>query len=148
MQTLHFSTVINASKEKVWDVMLSDKTYREWSAIFMPGSHFVGDWEAGSKIQFLAPDENGVMGGMSSEIAENKPYKFISIKHLGIVSNGVVDTTSDEAKRWVGFENYTYRDHGDKTELLVDVDVNDDFKDYMNEEWPKALAKLKELCEK
>ncbi|NJK71643.1 MAG: hypothetical protein HC932_05395 [Thermales bacterium] len=33
---------------------------------------------------------------MTSEIAENKQYEFVSIRHLGYVLNGVEDTTSPE----------------------------------------------------
>ena len=148
MQKLHFSIQINSPREKVWKTMLDDKTYREWSAMFMPGSHFVGAWDKGSKIQFLAPDENGQMGGITSEVVESRPHEFISTKHLGLVTAGVEDTTSKKAKEWVGFENYTFTDLGGKTELLVDVNTTDDFKDYMSDTWPKALQKLKELAEK
>lgn len=43
MKTLNYSINIKASKEKVWDIMLSDKTYREWTKVFNPTSHFEGD---------------------------------------------------------------------------------------------------------
>ncbi len=148
MQKVHFSIKINAPKEKVWDTMFDDKSYREWSAIFMPGSYYVGNWEKGSKILFLGPDEKGKEGGMVSTIAESTPNDFISIKHLGVVSNGVEDTTSKEAKNWVGFENYSFKTQGDQTELSVDMESNDEFKPYFQKTWPKALQKLKELSEK
>ncbi|MEX2593834.1 MAG: hypothetical protein WD426_13755 [Anditalea sp.] len=38
-QKLHFSKRINAPKEKVWDTMLKDETYREWTSAFTEGSH-------------------------------------------------------------------------------------------------------------
>jgi hypothetical protein len=50
---------INAPKEKVWKTMLGEDTYRIWTEVFMPGSHYVGDWSKGSKILFLAPAETG-----------------------------------------------------------------------------------------
>lgn len=127
--------------------MLNDETYRQWAATFMPGSHAVGSWEEGSKIQFLAHDEDGKLGGMTSKIVKNIPHEFISIKHMGIVSDGVEDTTSEEAKNWVGFENYTFREVGGQTELLIDMDSNNDFAKYLKELWPKALLKLKEIVE-
>ena len=34
-----------------------------------------------------------------------------------------------------------------KTLLKVDMDVTSDFEEYMNNAWPKALARLKEICE-
>ena len=35
-----------------------------------------------------------------------------------------------------------------KTELIVDMDITDDYKDYFEKTWPKALTKVKELAEK
>lgn len=111
MQKVYFSIIINAPKEKVWDTMLEDKTYRIWTEAFMPGSHYVGDWSNGSKILFLAPDKEGKMGGMVSRIKENRKYDFVSIEHLGVVSDGKEDTTSAEIQIWAGgLENYTLKE--------------------------------------
>jgi len=150
MQKLHFSITINAPKEKVWHTMLDDKPYREWTAAFNPGSYYKGDWSKGSKILFLGPDpKTGEEGGMVSRIAENKPYEFISIEHLGIVKNGVEDTTSEEARKWApAFENYTFKEKGGATEVLVEIDIEDENKKMFEEMWPKALQKLKEIAEK
>ena len=149
MDKLHFKIEINAPKEKVWNTMLEDKTYREWTEAFSPGSHYVGSWNKGSKILFLGPSENGIMGGMVSRIKENKQYEFISIEHIGVVQDGEEDTTSDAVKAWAGsLENYTFKDFNGKTELLVDMDINDDYKEMFEDMWPKALNKLKELAEK
>lgn len=150
MEKLQFSIMINAPKEKVWNTMFDDKTYREWSATFMPGSYYEGSWDQGSKILFLGPDENGKLGGMVSTIAENKPNEYMSIQHLGIVGNGIEDTTSEEAKKWVGFENYTFQDDNGQTEVTVDMDgaYDDTFTKYLKDTWPQALQKIKELAEK
>jgi hypothetical protein len=52
-------------------------------------------------------------------------------------------------KDWAGStENYTLRTVNGKTELTVDMDVVDEFKEYFQNTWPKALDKLKELAEK
>jgi hypothetical protein len=116
MNKLNFSIIINASKEKVWNTMLEDKTYREWTEAFSPGSHYVGSWNKGSKILFLGPNENRIMGGMVSQIKENKPHEYISIEHLGVVQDGNEDTTSDAIKVWAGsLENYTFKDNNGKT---------------------------------
>ena len=148
MQKLNFSIDINAAKEKVWNSMLEDKTYRQWTEAFAPGSHYKGNWNKGSKILFLGPGENGEMGGMVSRIKENKLYEFISIEHLGIVQDGKEDTTSDAIKSWAGaLENYTFKEKNNKTEVAVDIDVNDEYKDMFNDMWPKALAKLKAITE-
>ena len=149
MEKLQFKIDINAQKEKVWDTMLEDRTYRIWTEEFTPGSHYIGSWDEGSKILFLGPANDGKLGGMVSRIKENKLHKFISIEHLGEVLDGVEDTTSDRVKIWAGaLENYTFIDRGDKTELVVDLDINEEFKEMFEGMWPKALQKLKSICEK
>jgi hypothetical protein len=149
MQRLHFSVVINAPKEKVWHTMLDDKPYREWTKAFSEGGHYKGSWEKGSKIIFLGPDpKTGKEGGMVSRIAENKPYEFISIEHLGIINEGVEDTTSEEARKWApAYENYTFKEKGGGTELLVEMDTNEDMVEEFSGKWPAALQKLKEMAE-
>lgn len=57
MEKLKFSVSIEAPAQKVWNTMLNDRTYREWTEAFGPGSHYVGDWRQESKILFLAPEK-------------------------------------------------------------------------------------------
>lgn len=143
-QKLHFSTRINAPKEKVWDTMLNDETYREWTSPFMEGSYYKGSWEEGSEIQFLDPDGMG----MSGKIAENKPYEFISIEMTGFVKDGEEDTESEGAKAMAGaHENYSFKETNGITEVSVDTGTTEEYKAMFEEAWPKALAKLKELSE-
>lgn len=144
MKTLHFSTVINAPRQRVWDVMLSPETFKLWAAEFAEGSYFEGSWDQGEKIRFLTPDGSG----LTSMIAENRPYEFISIKHLGYIKDWTEDTESDGVRAWApASENYTFSDADGATELKVDMDVTPDFEVYMGGSWPQALAKLKALCE-
>lgn len=150
MKKLHFSSLINAPKEKVWHAMLDDKSYREWTSAFNPGSYYKGDWNKGSKILFLGPNpETGEESGMVSRIAEHKPFEFISIEHLGIVQNGVEDTTSEEARKWSpAYENYSFKEKDGVTEVLVDLDVDETEAETFHEMWTAALQKLKEIAEK
>lgn len=144
MQKLHFITEINAPREKVWRVLWDDKTYREWTSAFAEGSFAETDWQEGSKALFLTPDRSG----MASRIKENRPNEFLSIKHLGIVKEGVEDYDSEEIKEWAGsLENYTLEDHNGGTRLRVDLDSTDEFREYMQTTFPKALEKVKELAE-
>jgi len=148
MQKLNFLIIINAPKNKVWNTMLDDKTYRQWTEPFSPGSYYKGSWNKGSKILFLGPGEKGEMG-MVSRIKDNIPFQFISIEHLGMVQDGKEDTSSDAVKSWAGaLENYTFTENDGKTEVAVDIDITDEYKDMFQEMWPKALQKLKELAEK
>lgn len=150
MKKAHFSIFIEAPVEKVWDTMLGDATYREWTTAFNPGSYYKGDWSEGSKILFLGPDpETGKEGGMVSRIKENREHEFISIEHLGIISGGVEDTESPAAKEWApAYENYTFKEKGGGTEVLVDIDIDEKYDAEFNKMWPAALEKLKELAER
>ncbi len=152
MQKLHFTTAINAPKEKVWNTMLEDATYREWTEAFHKGSYYEGDWSRGSKILFLAQNDDGTTGGMVSRIVENRPYDFVSIEHLGEVVAGVEDTTSERVQAWAGaHENYTFTEAEGVTTVNVDLDVDEssvEMKEMFEGMWPKALEKLKEIAEK
>ena len=149
MPKLHFSITISAPKEKVWETMLGEATYRQWTEAFAPGSHFVGSWEQGADIKFLAPDDKGAMEGMVSRIRENRPYEYISIEHLGVAQGGKDDTSSEAIKGWAGaFENYTFKETDGRTEVLVEMDTADEHQEMFQNMWPNALKKLKELAEK
>jgi uncharacterized protein YndB with AHSA1/START domain len=144
MEKITFKKNINAPKEKVWDVLLGDKTYRVWASEFMPGSYADTDWKEGSKALFLSSDGNG----MVSRIERNIPNEYISIHHLGMVKDGIEDLTSDKVKQWAGaHENYTLKENDGVTEVTVDMDTDIEYKDYFLTTWPKALDKVKELSE-
>lgn len=150
MQTIEFSILINVDKCKVWNTMLEDKTYRQWTTAFHPGSYYEGTWTKGSEIRFLGPNDEGKLGGMFSKVKEVDLYHFLSIEHLGVITNGVVDTTSEEVKKWApSLENYTLTETGNNhTELKVDMQIDDSYKSIFEDMWPKALEILKTLCER
>ena len=85
---------------------------------------------------------------MVSRIAELRPNEYISFEHLGEVNNGVEDTTSDKVKQWAGaHENYLLKKLDDKTELAIEMDINEEYKDMFAEMWPRALENIKSLSE-
>jgi hypothetical protein len=144
MEKLEFKTSINAPREKVWEILWSDDSYHKWTSVFAEGSTAQADWKEGSKVLFL----DGQGKGMVSTVAANKPNEYMSFKHLGVVDNGVEDTTSEQVKDWAGaMENYSLKDVDGKTELTMDLDINATFKDYFVNTFPKALEKVKELAE-
>lgn len=151
MKKLQFKVNINAPATKIYDIMLgiSDKsTYEQWTSLFNPTS-YEGNWEKGSKIRFLGVDDKGEKGGMVSRIAVNVPNQFVSIQHYGILKGDKEITEGPEVEKWAnGFENYTFEENNNSTTVIVDLDTTEEFVDYMNQTYPKALDKLKELCEK
>jgi hypothetical protein len=144
MTTLHFSIQINASKEKVWEVLWNDSSYRQWTSAFSEGSYVVTDWKEGSKVQFLS--SNG--DGMYSTIAKSVPAELMSFKHLGVMKNGKEEATDEETKKWSGaMENYMLKENAGVTTLAVDIDVTEEFTDYFKKTFPNALEKVKSLSE-
>ncbi len=152
MKKLQFNVKINAIASKVYDSMLgisNKSTYEQWTALFNPTSTYEGSWNKGSKMLFVGTDEKGEKGGMVSEIADNILNQFISIRHYGIVKASVEITEGPEVEKWAnGYENYTFVENNGITTVTVDLDTTEEFLDYMNENYPKALEKLKEICEK
>lgn len=148
-EKIQFEILINAPVKDVYSTMIDKNSFRIWTAEFNPSSRFEGSWEKGSKILFIGVDEKGKESGMVSRIKENIPNQFISIEHLGLFQDGKEVLTGPEVEGWAGaFENYTFKEENGKTRVLVDMDINEDFKAYFDETWPKALNKLKEICEK
>jgi uncharacterized protein YaiE (UPF0345 family) len=124
--------------------MLSPEGYREWTEAFSEGSYYEGSWEKGKEISFLLTTGQGTVG----VIAENKPYEFVSINHIGTINNGVIDTKSAEGQAWAqSVENNTFTEENGQTEVKVEfkspLEYGQDFED----SWTMALTKLKMLCE-
>ncbi|HKX85996.1 MAG TPA: hypothetical protein VJL37_04955 [Flavobacterium sp.] len=151
MKKLQFTVSIHAPATKIYDCMLgikSKSTYEQWTALFNPTSTYEGSWDKGSKILFIGVDENGEKGGMVSKIVENIPNQFVSIQHYGLLKADTEITEGPEVAQWAnGFENYTFEENNGSTTVIVDLDTTEDFLDYMNQTYPKALGKLREICE-
>ncbi len=174
MQKLHFSVQINAKKEKVWDVMFGDATYKEWKGSVWEGSYYKGDWSEGSKMLFLAPHLTGPEeSGWIGRVSKNRKYELMSIEDIGHVSDGVEHIISkDERKSLPSYEDYTFVDKDGGTELLIDVDfldeyetidgigslgdrktidglsVRDEDKAQLERTWSKGLKAIKEIAER
>jgi uncharacterized protein YndB with AHSA1/START domain len=145
VRRVKYQIEVAVPRERVWDVMLSDTTYRDWTSVFSPGSHYVGGWETGDEIRFLG---EGGQEGMASRIAESLRPETVRIEHVGVVKDGVVDTTSEQARKWApSIEEYTFHATPEGTRLEVVMDVDEGYVDFFNDRWPKALARLKEIAE-
>ena len=143
LKRLQWSADIAAPASRVYQVMVGPDSYTRWTSAFADGLYFEGSWQKGRRIRFLTPSGDGVI----SEIAEIRPNEFISIRHVGYVYNGVEDTSSEAIRAWApAYENYTLTATPQGTKLTVDQDITDELEE-MVEAWPKALEKLKALCE-
>lgn len=145
MEKLRFETRINAPKEKVWEALWQPFHYATWTSAFAEGSTVKTDnWKEGSKVLF----HDGSGQGMLSKVAANRPNEYMSFMHLGMVKDGVEDTSSDEVKAWAGAtENYTLTGKNGSSTLLIETDIADEYKEMMEKMWPRAIEKLKGLAE-
>jgi hypothetical protein len=142
---LQFTLTIAAPLARVWDLMLDPVSYRDWTSAFAEGSYYEGSWEQGARIRFLSPSGDG----MVAEIAQRREHEFISIRHLGHIVNGVEDFDSPAVRAWApAFENYSFKAVPGGTELLIDQDISAEYEQYIREAWPRALQRLKVLCER
>ncbi len=141
---IEFTIDIKAPREKVWKILWDDATYRKWTSAFSEGSYAVSDWKEGSSIHFL--DAKG--GGMYSVIEKVNSPEYMSFKHIGELKDGKEMPLDEKAKLWSGGkENYLLKEKDGVTTLLVTGDLPDEFLDYFNEAFPKALALVKSLSE-
>ena len=145
MEKARFSTVIYAPREKVWRVLWGKDTYPVWTSYFSAGSRAESDWKEGSRILFL----NEKNEGMISKIAKMEENQYMSFEHQGFIDpEGREDFDSEMVKEWAGTtENYTLEEGEGKTKLVVELDVEESHKDSFREQFPLALAKIKELAE-
>jgi hypothetical protein len=144
MIKLTFETKINASPEKVWDTLWNDDTYRKWTSVFSPGSYAESEWKEGHAVKFL----NGEGGGMFSRIEKMIKGEVMAFKHLGVIKDGKELPPDEETEKWSGsMEVYTLKREGDHTLLIAEMDTVEEFREFFDDTFPKALGKLKELAE-
>ena len=143
LERLQWSVDIAAPASRVYETVIDPDSYKQWTSAFGDGLTFEGSWQQGQRMRFLTANGDGVI----SEIAENRPNEFISIRHLGYIANGVEDTSSPAIRAWApAYENYIFTATPQGTKLTVEQDMTDEFEGMVNT-WPKALGKLKALCE-
>ncbi len=148
MERLQFNISIEASPEIVYRVIIDSDHFQEWTKPFGPTSYFEGTWEPGSTMRFLSKDENGKIMGMLSKVRENRANTYIGLEHFGYIRDGKEITEGEDIETIKGArENYTLLEEGGGTKLLVESDTFSEYKEYFLEAWPKALEKVRAICE-
>lgn len=144
LKKLGFSTTINATKNKVWQILWDNETYKAWVSVFHEGSTADSDWNEGSKILF----HDGKGNGMYSIIDKKVQGELMAFRHIGEVKNNEELPIDEKTKGWTGsMEVYTLKEENGITELVLEIDVVEDYLDYFNKTFPLALQKVKELAE-
>lgn len=143
-RTIKQSIEIAAPRERVWDVLLQDETYRQWTSELMEGSYAETDWQAGSKALFLDPARNGMIGRI---VTSDRP-QVIDIEYDGTMVAGQEDYDSHEAQEIKGGrETYRLSEHDGTTKLDVQSDMGEAYYEEMSQAWVRALDKVKALAE-
>jgi hypothetical protein len=143
MKALEYKIKINAPKEKVWQMMLGLEGFKRWASVFSEGSYYEGHWEKGEKLRFLMPGGEG----MASEVVELVPFTFSSIKHLHPIKNGIEQSDDQSGFTYPAYENYSFNEQNGSTLITVNIETPFILSDQMDHLFPKALAKLKLICE-
>lgn len=148
LTTLEFEVEIAAPAGAVYLKMLDEVHYNSWTSVFDPSSKYEGSWGKGSVIRFIGTDKSGKKAGMISRIRENIPDSFVCIEHVGIIDGDKEITDGPKVQQWKGaLESYSFQSKGSTTMLKVCMDTNEQFRGFFADTWPRALQKLKELCE-
>lgn len=135
---------IDASKEKIWNVLTRDEMTRSWYKAFNEGAYAVTDWRQDSKVIFKDGSENGMIG----RIVASEPGKIISTEFEGMLVNGVEDYDSQDAKNIKGYkETYQISGEGNRSTLSIEQETSDEYGDMMQTMWDKALLLIKQLAE-
>lgn len=139
---MQFTIEINASREKVWNTLWQEETFREWAGIIDPGTHMVGELKEGNEVQYISGNGYGV----TSLVEKLTPGEFLQVRHSADTQD---EGTRERAQEWTGGkETYSLSEKDGFTTLTAAFDVPPTQEEYFTDNYPKALAKVKELAEK
>ncbi len=143
MKELQYSIEIDAPRERVWDTLWQDATFRDWASIIDPETYMVGDLKEGNEIQFISA-ANGY--GVTSLVKKVIVGEFLLLNH----SADTQDTGKREReKEWTGGEeSYSLTEKDHKTTLKVAFGVPPEMEEYFKVAYPKALERVKVLAER
>lgn len=143
MKQLQFSIDIHSTKEKVWDTLWQDETFRQWAGIIDPGTYIKGVLKEGNEIQFIS-SENGY--GVTSLVEKLVPNEFVLFRHMADTKDS---GKQEREKDWTGgTESHSLVEKDGITTLTVKFDVPTEMEELFNIRFPKALARVKLLSEK
>ncbi len=142
MKEMQFSVEIHATKERVWDTLWQDETFREWTGIIDPGTHMVGDLKEGNEIQFISGNGYGV----TSLVEKLTANEFLLLRHSADTQE---EGKREREKEWTGgAESYSLAEKNGTTTLTAAFDVPPGLEDYFKVSYPKALEQVKVLAER
>lgn len=143
MKEMQFSIQIHAPREKVWDTLWQDKTFRQWASIIDPDTYMVGVLKEGNVIEFIS----GSSGyGVTSQVEKLIPNELLLLRHSADTKSG---GKQEREKQWTGSkESYSLAEEDGTTMVTVAFEVPPELEEYFKESYPKALEQIKILAEK
>lgn len=143
MKELRFSIEIHATKQKVWDSLWQDETFRDWAGIIDPGTYMAGELKQGAEVQYISA-ENGY--GVTSLVEKLTPGEYVLLRHSADTQDA---GERERDKEWTGGkESYSLMEQDGTTTLTAAFDVPPDLEDYFTANYPKALERVKVLAER
>lgn len=139
MKFLEFEIQINATPEKVWETLFTQDSYKKWASAMNEGTYFEGNWEVGSIMKFLDPQNNG----MYNLVTENIRFKVLGMKHLGWILKGELSPQNWEDSTL----NYNLEPSENGTLLKGTVNSLDEFVEFFNSKYPQNFEHIKRLAE-
>jgi len=140
MQKQLFSIEIKAPKERVWNTLWEDKTFRDWASIIDEGMYMEGVIKEGNEVRFISPTGYGVTS-LVEKLVENE---LVSFRHMADTKDN-----GEREKEWTGGEeSYSLAENDGVTTLTVDIDVPPGQEETFKDRFPKALERVKTLTEK
>lgn len=145
MEKLVFEKDIKAPINHVWNSLWDKTSYKLWTAVFSEGSYYEGELKDGGRIHFLNHDGSGMYSNIDGFIVN----EFIRFRHIGEVREFRELPLNEKSNEWSGIcESYRLIGNDSFTRLIVEVDSMPDFKDFLQENFPKALETLNQICVK
>lgn len=142
---MRYTTEINASKEKVWQVLWDDHTFRDWANIIDEGTYLEGELREGNEVNFMSASSGY---GVASRVEKLIPYTHISFRQIADIKVGQDGSIEKRDKQWTGaMESYDLEENHDKVKLTITQDVPDELVEYFESTLPKVLERIKVLAE-
>lgn len=140
---MQFSIEIHATKNRVWNTLWQDETFREWASIIDPETYMVGDLKEGNEIQFIS-SASGY--GVTSLVEKLVTSEFLLLRHRIDPQEG---GKREREKEWAdGEERYSLVEKDGTTTLTVIFDVPSELEEEFKVNYPKALGRVKVLAER
>jgi hypothetical protein len=143
MKKIQFSIEIHSTKERVWDTLWQDETFRQWASIIDPETYMVGDLKEGNEIQFIS-SASGY--GVTSLVEKLIANEFLLLRHRADTKEG---GKRERENQWTGGEeSYSLAEKDGITTLTVAFDIPPELEEEFNVSYPKALEQVKVLAER